>query len=54
MNGFVDIKHIEGKRNLADIFTKEVKDPGHYELLRDMIMADTDRDLSFTDSIPPT
>jgi hypothetical protein len=35
---FVTIKHIEGKINLADIFTKEMKDTSHFVVLRDLIM----------------
>ena len=35
---FVTIKHIDGKINLADIFTKEMKDTSHFVVLRDLIM----------------
>jgi hypothetical protein len=28
--GYVDVRHIPGKRNVADIFTKEIKDPAHF------------------------
>jgi hypothetical protein len=35
---FVTILHIEGKVNLADIFTKEMKDTSHFITLRDMFM----------------
>jgi hypothetical protein len=35
---FILIQHVEGKINLADIFTKEMKDVGHYVELRDIIM----------------
>ena len=37
-SNFVAIKHIDGKTNLADIFTKEMKDISHFVLLRDLIM----------------
>jgi hypothetical protein len=37
-NEFVTITHIDGKRNLADIFTKEMKDVGHFVELRDLFM----------------
>jgi hypothetical protein len=37
-NNFVTIQHIDGKINLADIFTKEMKDVGHFVELRDLIM----------------
>ncbi len=35
---FVSIHHIEGKLNIADIFTKEMKDVGHFVTLRDLFM----------------
>jgi hypothetical protein len=35
---FVDIQHIAGKINLADIFTKEMKDTSHFVELRDLFM----------------
>jgi hypothetical protein len=28
--GYVNVRHIPGKRNVADIFTKEIKDPAHF------------------------
>jgi hypothetical protein len=28
--GYVSVQHKEGKRNVADIFTKEIKDPAHF------------------------
>jgi hypothetical protein len=37
-NHFVSIQHIGGKRNLADIFTKEMKDANHFVELRDLMM----------------
>ncbi len=35
---FVLIKHIDGKLNFADIFTKEMKDVAHFIELRDLFM----------------
>ncbi len=35
---FVTICHIDGKVNLADIFTKEMKDTAHFVELRDLFM----------------
>jgi hypothetical protein len=35
---FVDVCHIDGKINLADIFTKEMKDTSHFVELRDLFM----------------
>ena len=37
-NSFVLIKHITGKQNLADLFTKEMKDTSHFVELRDLMM----------------
>jgi hypothetical protein len=37
-NQFVTIKHVDGKKNIADIFTKEMKDTGHFVELRDLFM----------------
>jgi hypothetical protein len=39
-NGEINIHHIEGKRNCADIFTKELKDATHFCRLRDSFMMD--------------
>jgi len=36
---FITVKHIEGKLNLADIFTKEIKDTNHFVTLRDRFMS---------------
>jgi hypothetical protein len=35
---FISIHHIDGKINLADIFTKEMKDTLHFVELRDLFM----------------
>ena len=37
-NSFVKILHIEGKTNLADMFTKEMKDTTHFLNLRNIIV----------------
>jgi hypothetical protein len=37
-SNFVHIQHIDGRLNLADIFTKEMKDTAHFVELRDIIM----------------
>ena len=37
-NNFMLIKHIEGKVNLADIFTKEDRDALHYMTIRDLLV----------------
>ena len=37
-NNFFSIQHIGGKQNLADIFTKEMKDTNHFVELRDLMM----------------
>jgi len=38
LSKFVSIRHIDGKHNLADVFTKEMKDTGHFVMLRDLMM----------------
>ncbi len=38
LNAFVSIHHVEGKVNLADLFTKEMKDTSHFVELRDIMM----------------
>jgi hypothetical protein len=38
VSDFVSIQHVEGKLNLADKFTKEMKDVSHFVELRDVIM----------------
>jgi hypothetical protein len=35
---FVLIKHVDGKTNLANIFTKEMKNIAHFVELRDLFM----------------
>jgi hypothetical protein len=35
---FVSICHIDGKLNLADVFTKEMKDTSHFVEIRDLFM----------------
>jgi len=37
-NAFVHITHVNGKLNLADIFTKEMKDTTHFVELRDIML----------------
>jgi hypothetical protein len=37
-NQFVSIHQIDGKKNLADLFTKEMKDISHFVELRDLMM----------------
>ncbi len=38
---FINVKHIEGRVNLADIFTKEDKDADHFIEIRDFILSDS-------------
>jgi hypothetical protein len=35
---FIEVTHIEGKTNLADMFTKEMKDKEHFCTLRNLIV----------------
>jgi hypothetical protein len=37
-SNFVSIHHINGKLNIADIFTKEIRDTSHFVELRDLFM----------------
>jgi hypothetical protein len=37
-NNFVTIRHVNGKVNMADLFTKEMKDTGHFVELRDLML----------------
>jgi len=37
-NNFVSIKHIGGKVNIADLFTKEMRDTTHFVQLRNLTM----------------
>jgi hypothetical protein len=39
-NGFLIVKHISGKINLSDMFTKEDKDTGHFLEIRNVVMSD--------------
>ena len=40
LNNIVDIKHIAGAINVADIFTKEDKDTKHFLFIRDILVQD--------------
>ena len=37
-SGFIKVKHIEGKRNLSDMFTKEDRDIGHFLEVRNLVL----------------
>ena len=41
---FISVQHVEGKFNLADIFTKEDKDVEHFIEIRDYMLADSPHD----------
>jgi hypothetical protein len=38
--GFIEVKHIAGRLNLSDMFTKEDKDSAHFITIRDLVLAD--------------
>ena len=38
---FIEVQHIDGKINLADMFTKEDKDTKHFIGIRDIVLTDT-------------
>jgi hypothetical protein len=46
----VHLRHIDGKVNPADIFTKEMRDGEHYRTLRDSFMMTKERFNTFVDS----
>ena len=37
-NGTISVSHISGKCNIADIFTKEIRDSANFRRLRDAFM----------------
>ncbi len=37
-NNFILVCHVDGKVNLADLFTKKMKDTSHFVTLRDLMM----------------
>ena len=39
LDGVLDVRHVPGKLNPADIFTKEMKDGAHFRRLRDAFMS---------------
>jgi deoxyuridine 5'-triphosphate nucleotidohydrolase len=39
-NNFIEVKHIPGRLNLSDMFTKEDKDSAHFITIRDLVLAD--------------
>jgi hypothetical protein len=41
-NKFIQVKHVEGKRNLSDLFTKEDKDAAHFIHIQDFIICNKD------------
>ena len=40
INGFIEVKHISGKVNLSDMFTKEDKYVNHFIMIRDYVLED--------------
>lgn len=38
VSNFISVCHVGGKTNIADIFTKEMKDTSHFVELRDLFM----------------
>ena len=37
-NKFIDLRHLDGKINLADLFAKEDKDAKHFLSIRDILV----------------
>jgi hypothetical protein len=53
-SGHVDIQHIDGKKNIADLFTKEIKDSKHFQAMAFTITTPrliVDIDISHHDSL---
>jgi len=44
---WLEILHVEGKKNPADIFSKEEKSPQHYTTIRDTIIQDPFTDIVY-------
>jgi len=42
LSNFIRVCHIDGKINLADLFTKEMRDTAHFVKLRDLMMRPRD------------
>ena len=40
LSKFITVKHIAGKLNLADLFTKEDRDCSHFVTIRDILVQD--------------
>ncbi len=51
---FIQVKHIEGKTNLSDMFTKEDKDPAHFIKIRDFVLTDKINRVSIREQPPFT
>ena len=45
--GFVQVRHVEGENNLADLFTKEDKSVEHFLKIRDQILTVNSEDTTF-------
>ena len=43
LSKFIEVKHIDGKVNLADLFTKEHKDTAHFCAIRDLLVQEAPR-----------
>jgi dUTPase len=52
-SGFLVVKHVPGKRNLSDMFTKEDKDTSHFLEIRDVVMSDRNNPLALVPQGPP-
>ena len=52
LDKYVNIKHIPGVINPADIFTKEMKDGAHFRRLRDCMMCSKNTYLKYFGNVP--
>ena len=48
------LKHIEGKVNVADLFTKEDKDIAHFISIRDILVQDTPTSTHYDAQLDPS
>ena len=50
LSKFITIKHIDGKLNIADLFTKEDRDTSHFCSIRDILVQDVPRPMLVRDT----
>ena len=53
LSNIVNVQHISGKINIADLFTKEDKDVGHFITIQDILVQDVHNNINHVRSSPP-